>query len=168
MNENLDLNQRLQQKLDRERQLVRDLTQRSYGKLERELEAITSTAINTIKKDMQRQQLILSEMLGKFWLMPAGVGLSLCLGILVGSWGMMQHLSSRISQKQKTLDYLNQKVDSQYLLLQEQQQTLELIQKKTAGITITQTDNGTFLTLPTDSTLNPGWQCQGKPCLKLE
>ena len=34
------------------------------------------------------------------------------------------------------------------------------------GVTITQTDNGTFLTLPTNSTLNPGWECQGKPCLE--
>ena len=168
MKENLDLNQRLQQKLDRERMLVQELTQKSYGKLERELEAITSTAISTIKQDMQRQQLILTSIIGKFWLIPAGVGLSLCLGIFFGSWGVARYLSSRISQRQETLDYLEEKIDSQVAEIKQQQQTLESIQKQTAGITITQTDNGTFLTLPSYSTLTPGWQCQGKPCLKLE
>ncbi|MDJ0591912.1 MAG: hypothetical protein QNJ72_18295, partial [Pleurocapsa sp. MO_226.B13] len=61
-----------------------------------------------------------------------------------------------------------EKIDSGVIEIKQQQQTLESIQFQTAGVTITQTDNGTFLTLPTDSTLNPGWQCQGKPCLKLE
>ncbi len=168
MNENLDLNQRLQQKLDRERLLVRDLTVRSYGKLERELEAITSTAIDTIKKDMQRQQLILTKIVGKFWLIPAGVGLSLILGIFFGGWGMTSYLSSQIESKQRTLDYLEEKIDSVATEIKQQQQTLEKIQESTAGITITQTDNGMFLTLPPGSTLNPGWQCQGKPCMKLE
>ena len=57
MKENLDLNQRLQQKLDLEREIIQKLTQRSYDKLQKELEAITNTATNTIKKDMERQHL---------------------------------------------------------------------------------------------------------------
>ena len=168
MKENLDLNQRLQQKLDKERQVILELTQKSYLKLQNELKAITKAELSTIEKDMQRQQLILTKMLGKFWLIPAAVGLSLILGISIGSWGMMQYLSSRVEQKQQTLDYLEERIDSQVVEIKQQQQTLESIQKQTAGVTITQTDNGTFLTLPSYSTLTPGWQCQGKPCLKLE
>ena len=168
MQENLDLNSRLQQKLEQERQVIQELTQRSYQQLQNELKATTNTAINTIKKDMERQNLVLTLMLGKFWLIPAGVGLSLCLGIFVGSWGMMQYLSSRISQRQETLDYLNERINSGVIELKQQRQTLDLLQESTGGIAIVQTDNGTFLTLPTNSTLTPGWQCHGKPCLKLE
>ena len=168
MKENLDLNQRLQQKLDQERQVILELTQKSYLKLQNELKAITKAELSTIEKDMKYQSFILTKILGKFWLMPAGVGLSLCLGIFIGSWGVAQYLSSRIGQRQETLDYLEERIDSQVAEIQQQQQTLEKIQKKTAGITITQTELGTFLTLPSYSTLNPGWKCQGKPCLKLE
>ena len=168
MKENLDLNQRLQQKLDLERQIIQQLTQRSYDKLRKELEAITNTATNTIKKDMERQNLVMTWMLGKFWLAPALVGLSLCLGIFVGSWGLTRYLTSRLTEKQQTLDYLEQQISSQVQELRQQQQTLENLKEKTGGITITQTENGTFLTLPPNSTLKKGWQCQGKPCLKLE
>ena len=137
----------------RRKEVLRDFDRESENWLKQERAIITRAT----KENNQ----FIKKYLGKQWMwISLGVG-SLCLGILGGSWGLISFLSQRMIAKQTQLDQIEQKIS-------QQQQTLNQLEDQTQGITIYQTDNGTFIIPPPYQQVNPGWECQGQPCYKVE
>ncbi|MGK7916368.1 MAG: hypothetical protein AB4038_12640 [Prochloraceae cyanobacterium] len=132
-----------------------------YRDFRRESENWLSQERAIISRATEENNRIFKKYLGKQWMWLSLTAGSLCLGILGGSWGLIGFLSTRITQNQAQLDYLNQEI-------KQQQQTLNHLKNQTKGIKIYETSNGTFITLPPYKQLTPGWQCQGQPCLKME
>lgn len=68
-------------------------------------------------------------------------GLSLFLGVSLGSWGLMQFLASRIQGQIETSTALAVEIETQ-------QQTLKQMEAKTWGIEFKQDYQGRFLVFP--------------------
>ena len=158
-------NKRLEQTAEQQHQQLKD-------QLERESQAILykfrEESKNWLKQeraiitsDMTENQQIFKKYLSQKWLWLSLAAGSLCLGIFGGSWGLTFFLSQRIIIKQTQLDRLQQEID-------QQQQTLNQLNDQTQGIQIYQTSNGTFIIPPPYQQMTPGWECQGRPCYKVE
>src|SRR5699024_7614956 len=96
MSENTSLAERLKQQKARESAITQDLMKQQLDDMRNELTAILKTELNTIKKDTQNQAKSISwSMFKSRILWPSITGLSLCIGILGGSWGVTHYLTNK-------------------------------------------------------------------------
>src|SRR5699024_1395496 len=96
MSENTSLAERLKQQKARESAITQDLMKQQRDDMRNELTAILKNELNTIKKDTQNQAKSISwSMFKRRILWPSIPGLSLCIGILGGSWGVTHYLTTK-------------------------------------------------------------------------
>ena len=171
-----DLGDNLKKKIEAHNKRLEETAEAEVQKLKTQLETYSQELLRNfsqelknwllleraiITRDMKDNNQKLKRYLGKQWIWRSVGAGSVCLGILGGSWGLIGFLSQRMIAKQTQLDQIEQKIE-------QQQQTLNQLQNKTKGITIYETDNGTFIIPPSYQQVNPGWECQGQPCYKVE
>src|SRR5699024_10580340 len=96
MSENTSLAERLKQQKARESAITQDLMKQQLDDMKKELTAIVKNELNTIKKDTQNQAKSISWSMSKSRILwPSITGLSLCIGILGGSWGVTHYLTNK-------------------------------------------------------------------------
>lgn len=169
------LRTRLEQKSEQDRQQIEELIRREYGKLSKNLQSIVRSDLSTIESAIRnevevyaaRVEVLLDRMrrvdkaLTKAWLRPVVVGLSLFLGILIGSWGLTQWLSSNIESLIEKRAALSGEIE-------EQQRTVERLKEMTWGVVLHEGNEGRrFVVLPRGSLEYPPWTVGGKPAIRL-
>lgn len=179
------LSERLRQKLETDRRAVESLTRQELEKLASDLRkacasALSSTeaAIDKTTRDALSRLGARSEMLSatlseieqrtkattilttRNWIKFLVIGLSLFLGVSLGSWGLTQFLASRIQGQIETKAALA-------LEIEYQQRTLEQIEAKTWGIEFKQDDHGRFLVFPSGVQPSTGWTVGKRQAVKL-
>lgn len=102
---------RLKRQMQADSETIQSLTKEQLAGLRKELHAIMQRELHTIRTDMEEQSRRLAGRL--FWsrtLLPLLIGLSLSLGILGGSWGMMHYLTGQIRDRQATIATMEETV----------------------------------------------------------
>ena len=130
-----DFRERLQRKIERDRQTLETVTANELKKLEDGLRNTVNGALSTIERDTGAATKRMAAMLLMAWMRPLLVGLSLFLGILLGSWGLMQWLLSDIESKIETRAELRAGIE-------EQRETLRQIEEQTWGVEFHEIKNG--------------------------
>jgi exonuclease VII large subunit len=171
-----DLGDNLKKKIEAEKQRLSETAEHQHQELQQQLKAQSRESLtnfrqelenwlkaerNTITRAMEENHRIFKKYLIGQWIWMSVTAMSLCLGILGGSWGLIGFSTMRITQKQTQLEQIEREI-------KQQEETLNQLQNQTLGIKIGETSNGTFITPPPYQQLTPGWTCQGQPCLKLE
>ena len=155
-----DFRERLQRKIERDRQTLETVTSNELKKLEDGLRNIVNGALSTIERDTGAATKRMAAMLLKAWIRPLIAGLSLFLGILLGSWGLMQWLLTDIGSKIETRSELKAEIE-------EQRETLRQTEAKTWGVEFYEWRKGRFLVLPQGMTAEVGWSVEDRPAIKL-
>ena len=91
----------------------------------------------------QAQAEKLNKRLHNTWIKPLLVGLALFVGILGGSWGLIQYLIWEANSLQTEIS--------------QHRQTLALLEKKTWGVEYYESKNGRFLIMPEGVTTENTW-----------
>ena len=172
------LQKHLMQKQEEKREQIEALTQQELEQLGANLRNAANRVLHTIENDMQAQIARMNQSLKKsldqtrtqtealqstiqkMWLKPALIGLSLFIGISLGSWGLMQFLSYQITSQTETLGQLQLQMESK-------RQTLQILQDKTWGVTLHQDKQGRFVVLPPGTNPKISWIVDGRPALIL-
>ena len=151
---------RLQRRLETERAEIEATAARELKVLGESLRAVASNALRTIEADTAAATGRMRGMLLRAWLLPLVVGLSLSVGICVGSWAAMRLLWTTIEWKVETLAALT--VDIELA-----RQTLTEIEETTWGLELREIDGERFVVLPAGTPDRPFWTVGGRPALKL-
>ena len=155
-----DLTARLQQRLETERQQIEETAARELRRLGESLNGVASDALRSIEADMAASTGRMRGLLMRAWVRPLVVGLSLLLGISVGSWATMHWLSTRIERQIHTLAVLN--VD-----IKQARETLAQIEETTWGLTLREIEGERVVVLPAAALDYPPWTVGGRPAVKL-
>lgn len=179
------LSERLRQKLETDRQAVESLTQQELEKLASDLRKACASALSSTEaaidkttrdalsrlgarsdmlsatlSEIERQAKTTTTIAIQNWIKLLVTGLSLFLGVSLGSWGVMQFLASRIQGQIETKAALA-------LEIEYQQRTLEQIEAKTWGVEFKQDKDGRFLVLPLGVDPSTGWTVGKRQAVKL-
>lgn len=102
---------RLKRQMQADSEIIQSLTKEQLAGLRKELHAIMQRELHTIRTDMEEQSRRLAgRLLWSRTLLPLLIGLSLSLGILSGSWGMMRYLTGQIRDRQATIATMEETV----------------------------------------------------------
>lgn len=102
---------RLKRQMQADSETIQSLTKEQLAGLRKELHAIMQRELHTIRTDMEEQSRRLAgRLLWSRTLLPLLIGLSLSLGILGGSWGMMHYLTGQIRDRQATIATMEETV----------------------------------------------------------
>ena len=150
-----DLQARLQEKAEQERQQIEAVTQSALKKLSENLNRIVENELYIIKRDTKVWSKRLSVAALKAWSRPIGVGLLIFLGIFVGSWGLTQLLSSSVESLIEARTAIR-------LEIEQEQRTLDQLRAQTWGVWLHEAeDGGRHVVLPQGrSRIGPG-PCKG-------
>lgn len=172
------LSARLRRKLESDRREIERLTASELRKLGERLRSVASDALSTIASDMGRQAEAARERirepwsgiekeaetlrghLRRAWLRPLAAGLSLSLGISIGSWAMMRWLSREVESKLQESATLEERIEGQ-------RRTLELLEERTWGVYLHEGSRGRYVVLPRGAELDTGWTIGGRPSVKF-
>ena len=167
-----------------EREQIEALTRSEYEHLRNALSDLREHELNTIEDDMQASLerlnaqvntalnesnrslhqglekalstlIRISQLTTRQWLKLVLISLSLLLGISLGSWGLMQYLSSQVQD-----------------LWSEQQRlsaSVEQLEARTWGVSLLRSGQDRFVVLPGRGG-EPNWKCNDNknPCIKLK
>lgn len=172
------LRKHLLQKQEEKREQIEALTRQELEQLGANLRTAANRVLHTTENDMQvrlarmnqslkksldqtrKQTETLQYTMQKMWLKPVLIGLSLFLGISLGSWGLMQFMSYQITSRAEILAQLRNNIEYE-------QQTLQLLRDKTWGVTLRQGKEGRFVVLPPGTKPEISWTVGGRPALRL-
>ena len=172
------LSARLRQNLKRRNREIEEVTASELRGLAASLQGVASDALRTIASDTERQAAdvrrdlsrgwrgvreeaeTLREHLKRAWLRPLAIGLSLCLGISLGSWGLMRWLSREV-------EGLLQEKARLGVEIEEQERTLEVLREKTWGVYLHEGSKGRYVVLPRGAELDTGWTIGGRPSVRF-
>ena len=132
--------------------LLREHVERSSGS--------ASAALSTIERDTAAALARKDAMLKRSWLRPLTIGLSLFLGVLLGSWGLTQWLSSEIES------LIARKIQLE-VGIELQEETLARLEGRTWGIRLHEGDKGRYVVLPWDAELDTRWTIGGRPSVRF-
>ena len=155
-----DLQARLQKQAEQDRQQIEALTQSELKKLAENLRQSVQNESYIIVSDIKEHTRWMNAALWGSWLRSVVVGVCLFLGILVGSWGLTQWLSSNIQSLIQTRVALE--ID-----IQEARQTIERIEQTTWGVTLVEVNGQRFAMLPESTPENPLLTMDGRPTVRL-
>ena len=101
-------------------------------------------------------------LLRRAWLRPLVIGLSLFLGILGGSWGLMQWQSSRVQRLLETQETYRRGIA-------QEQRALDQLQAQTWGVWLHEDADGMRYVVLPRGTLNEEWPVTvlGQPAIRL-
>ena len=151
---------RLQRRLEAERLETERTAAHELKLLGESLRGVARNALHTIEADTAAWTGRVRGMLLRAWLLPLIVGLSLSLGISVGSWAGTRWLWTTIEQQIEALAVL--RVD-----IEEARATLARIEAATWGVTLREIEGERFVVLPARSLSNPPWTVGGRAALRL-
>ena len=179
------LSERLRQKLEADRQAVENLTRQELEKLASDLRKACASALSSTEaaidkttqdalsrlgtrsdrlsatmSEIERRVKTTTTLAIRNWIKLLVTGLSLFLGVSLGSWGLMQFLTSRIQGQIETSAALAAEIETQ-------QRTLKQIEAKTWGIEFKQDDQGRFLVFPPGVQPSTGWTVGKQQAVKL-
>ena len=156
----IDLTERLRQKLETERLEIEKTATRELQRLGESLSAAASDAQSSIEDDMAAATGRMRVLLMRAWVRPLAVGLSLFLGISGGSWATMHWLSASIESRIETLAVLN-------VNIKQARETLAQMEQTTWGVTLREIDGERFVVLPAGALDHPPWRVGGRPAVML-
>ena len=172
------LSERLQQSLGRRNREIEELTKSELNRLAAGLQGVASDALRSIASDTERRAAAvrqdldrawrgagqeakrLQDHLRRAWLRPLAIGLSLCLGISLGLWGLTRWLSVRIEGQLQQQARLAAEIE-------QQQRTLGLLQEGTWGVYLHEGSEGRYVVLPPGAELDTGWTIGGRPSVRF-
>ncbi|MYA42682.1 MAG: hypothetical protein F4Z31_13140 [Gemmatimonadetes bacterium] len=155
-----DWTARLRSRLEADRRQVEEAAASELKQLGENLRAVANGALLTIEIDTERATARTNALLLKTWLRPLVVGLSLFLGISLGSWALTRWLSAGIQSRIDTRAALDFQIE-------EARETLAGIEETTWGVTLVEIGGDRFVVLPHGTLANPPWTVDGRPALKL-
>ena len=155
-----ELTSRLRRRLEADHQQIEETAASELRRRGESLSAVVDDALRTIEADTASAVGRLSTMLRRAWLRPLVVGLSLSLGMCVGSWAGTHWLWTTIEQQVEALAAV--RVD-----IEEARATLARIEETTWGLELTEIDGERFVVLPASALSDPPWTVGGRPALKL-
>jgi hypothetical protein len=144
MAETTSLAKRLKEQKQRESAITQDLMRQQLDAMRQELTNTLQNELSTIKADIQGQSQSIGWSAFKsriIW--PSLTGLSLCIGILGGSWGVTHYLSNRVmdlneqmQQGKRALEQLPKgwtfakDKEAEYIVLGKKKPTIDVYQSK--------------------------------------
>lgn len=146
------LEQELRKSRAAKTRLLRQHTERSSGS--------ASAALSTIERDTAAALARKDAMLKKSWLRPLTIGLSLFLGVLLGSWGLTQWLSSEFETL--TARKIQLKVG-----IELQEEPLARLEGRTWGIRLHEGDKRRYVVLSRGAELDTRWTIGGRPSVRF-
>ena len=155
-----DWTARLRSRLEADRRQVEEAAASELRQLGENLRAVANGALLTIEIDTERATARTNALLLKTWLRPLVVGLSLFLGISLGSWALTRWLSAGIQSRIETRATLDFQIE-------EARETLAGIEETTWGVTLVEIGGDRFVVLPYGTLERPPWTVDGRPALKL-
>ena len=155
-----DLKARLQKKLEQEREQIEEVTRSALKKLAENLLQYVENEMYIIVRDIKDHTRRMNAVLLGAWLRSVMVGVCLFLGILGGSWGLTQWLSSNIQSLIQTRSALQ-------IEIQEARQTIELLEQSTWGVNLVEVNGRRFVILPAGTPPNPLLTMDGRPTVRL-
>lgn len=159
------LKDRLRSKMEDDREQTESLIQEHLSELSENLKDSISDELNSIRKNLEsetdrlnREYRKLKIVLTRAWIKPLVIGLGIFLGIFVGSWGLMQYLSSSVtsSMEERAL------VESQIQSAQETLSTME-----TLGVEIKKYEDKFYIVMPEGYTVETGATLGKRDALKI-
>ena len=168
----------LRQSLERRSREIEEVTASELNRLAASLHGVAADALRSIASDMERRTAAaqgeldrtwrgarqeaerLQGHLRRAWLRPLAIGLSLCLGISLGLWGLTRWLSVRIEGQLQLQARLAAEIE-------EQQRTLGLLQEGTWGVWLHEGSEGRYVVLPPGAELDTGWTIGGRPSVRF-
>ncbi len=155
-----DWTARLRSRLEADRRQIEETAASELRKLGENLRAVANGALLTIELDTEAATARTRALLLKTWLRPLVVGLSLFLGISLGSWALTRWLSAGIQSRIDTRAMLDVQIE-------EARATLAGIEDATWGVTLLEIGGDRFVVLPYGTLERPPWTVGGRPALKL-
>lgn len=155
-----DLSARLRSRMAADRRQIEETAASELRQLGERLRAVANGALLTIEIDTEAASARTRALLLKTWLRPLVVGLSLFLGISVGSWALTRWLSAGIQSRMETRAALDVQIE-------EARATLAGIEDTTWGVTLLEIGGERFVVLPYGTLDRPAWTVDGRPTLKL-
>ena len=155
-----DLSARLRSRMAADRRQIEETAASELRQLGENLRAVANGALLTIEIDTEAATARTRALLLKTWLRPLVVGLSLFLGISLGSWVLTGWLSAGIQSRIETRATLDVRID-------EARTTLAGIEETTWGVTLVEIGGDRFVVLPYGTLDRPRWTVGGRPALKL-
>ena len=148
-------------RIESERREIGELTASELARLAGNSQCDARNALSTIEPDTEEATGRMRSLLLKAWLRPLVVGLSLFLGICVGSWVTMHWLSRSIHDRIETLRELDTRTEWARAMLAE-------IEETTWGIELLESSRGErYVSLPAGTPVRPAVTMNGRPYLKL-
>ena len=154
------LTSRLRRRLEADHREIEETVASELRRRGASLSAVVDDALRTIEADTATAVERLSALLRRAWLRPLVVGLSLSLGMCVGSWAGTRWLWTTLEQQVEALAVL--RVD-----IEEARATLTRFEETTWGLELTEIDGDRFVVLPAGTLDNPPWTVGGRPAVKL-
>jgi len=161
------LRERLRERREEDERILREehehraeLIASELRKLGESVRGVVQRELRGIESDMEAGRKRAGAALLKAWGRSLALGLSLFLGICLGSWGLTQWLSRQVEEQIEALTVL--RVD-----IEEARATLARIEEKTWGLELTQIDGERFVVLPAGTLDSRPWTVGGRPALKL-
>ena len=155
-----DWTARLRNRLEADRRQIEEAAASELRQLGENLRAVANGALLTIELDTEAATARTRALLLKTWLRPLVVGLSLFLGISLGSWVLTRWLSAGIQSRIETRAMLDVHIDEAHA-------TLAGIEDTTWGVTMLEIAGDRFVVLPHGTLDRPPWTVGGRPALKL-
>ena len=143
-----------------DRRQIEETAASELKQLGERLRSIANGALLTIEIDTEAAAARTHALLLKTWLRPLVVGLSLFLGISLGSWALTRWLSAGIQSRIETRAMLDVQIE-------EARATLAGIEETTWGVTLLEIAGERFVVLPYGTLEHPPWTVDGRPALKL-
>ena len=123
-----------------------------------QLGARVQDKLGAIETQVDKRIAALNWSVAQVWVRPVCVGLAICLGLTLASWGLTAGLTYSIASKLEERATLQREIA-------QQQATLRQLEKKTWGVGYQETEDGRFLVLPMES--NGNWKMGDKPAVRL-
>lgn len=166
------LAERIRARTEQERQEIEALTRQQFNALQQSLhesskhaldttEAAIQSRLTALEKDVARRCGMLTWMFGKRFLQALLLSFALCLGLILGGWGLMRWKTNQIVT-------LNQESAQLKTYIAALEKTVEQLEAKTWGLELTESKDGRFIILPPKATLKTGWTFGTRQAAKLE
>lgn len=115
--------------------------------------------LGAIEDQLDQRLAALTRFSTWLWLRPVCVGLLICLGLTLGSWGLIEGIAARIESQRQTLTEGKQDIERQ-------QATVRELKQDTWGVGLHEEADGRFLILP-ENTAKRWWNLGDQPAVKL-
>ena len=155
-----ELGQRLREKLEADRSEIETLTRAQLERLSESMSDAVNSVANTIDLDTHRLKEAEAKRRAWSWFRPVVVGLSVVLGVSIGTASVTLYLAREITSQNETLDELSGAIALQ-------RETLAELHDKTGGIDVFQSEGNWYVVIPENRKLTGGLIVGKRPAYKL-